>query len=168
MLGRPGDETTAGWLLTCSQEIFDLEAFRRSGGELNSWRVSLLWGELAANDPFVLWLSGPRGGVVARGSLTSPAHWEGNPDPAFWAKPPAPAYFVPLTVERWLSTPIPARTVRTDPTFATATIVTMPGGRNPHRLSATQWDRLANMIDAIGRHGQPGRQRQQRPAKITR
>lgn len=168
MLGRPGDETTAGWLLTCNPETFDLEKFRRSGRELDSWRVSQLWGELAANDPFVLWLSGPRGGVVARGSLTGPAHWEGNPDPAFWAKPPAPAYFVPLTIERWLSTPIPARTVRTDPTFATATIVTMPGGRNPHRLSATQWDRLANMIDAVGRHGQPGRQRQQRPAKITR
>ncbi|MGW0566364.1 hypothetical protein [Streptomyces tauricus] len=150
MRGGPGEETTAGWLMTCNPKTFDLEAFRRSGGNLDSWRVSQLWGELAACDPFVLWLSGPRGGVVARGSLRGPARWEGNPDPAFWAEPPPPAYFVPLAVERWLSPPLPAHTVRADPTFATATIVTMPGGRNPHRLSAAQWDRLMNLIDAIG------------------
>ncbi|WP_167449952.1 hypothetical protein [Streptomyces hyaluromycini] len=46
--------------------------------------------------------------------------------------------------------PLPAHTVRADPTFATATIVTVPGGRNPHRLSAAQCDRLTSMIDAIG------------------
>lgn len=109
-----------------------------------------MWGELAAGDPFVLWLSGPRGGVVARGSLTDPACWEGIPNPACWAEPPAHAHFVPLTVERWLSTPLPAHTARAEPTFTTATIVTMPGGRNPHRLSAMQWDRLTSIIDAIG------------------
>ncbi|WP_033258648.1 MULTISPECIES: hypothetical protein [Kitasatospora] len=104
---------------------------------------------MATGDPFVLWLSGPRGGVVACGSLTGPARWEGTPNPAFWAEPPAPAHFVPLTVDRWLPTPLPARTIRAVPAFATATIVTMPGGRNPHRLSVTQWDHLTSMIDAI-------------------
>ncbi len=149
MSGRPGDEATAGWLLTCNPKTFDLEAFRRSGRELNSWRVSQLWGEPAAGDPFVLWLSGPRGGVVARGSVTGPARWEASPDPTFWAAQPAAAHFVPLAVERWLPAPVPARTVRAEPVFATATIVTMPGGRNPHRLTATQWGALTSMIDAI-------------------
>lgn len=90
MRGRPGDETTAGWLLTCNPKTFDLEAFRRSGRELDSWRVSQLWGELAADDPFVLWLSGPRGGVVARGSLTGPARWEETRTPRSGPSRPRP------------------------------------------------------------------------------
>jgi hypothetical protein len=36
--------------------------------------------ELAADDPFVLWRSGPRGGVVARGSPAGPARWEADPN----------------------------------------------------------------------------------------
>jgi hypothetical protein len=150
MGGRTGDEATAGWLLTCNPKTFDLAALRRSGRELESWRVTQLRNELAAGDPFVLWLSGPRGGVVARGSITGPACLVESPNPEFWAQPPAPAHFVPLTVERWLTSPLPADTVRAEPAFATATIVTMPGGRNPHRLSVAQWDRLASMMDAIG------------------
>src|SRR3954453_16499386 len=62
----------AHWLLQCNPRTWRVYDFFEAGEELTSWSVHRYQTAVAAGDDFVLWLSGPNGGVGAIGEVTGP------------------------------------------------------------------------------------------------
>jgi hypothetical protein len=138
----------ATWLLTCNPRIFDLASFRDDGHILTSWTISQYKRNVAAGDQFVLWMSGVNAGVVAYGHFTGGAV-RGRPDAAYWADDPGEKDYVPLVVDQWLERPVPKEQLAADPRMTRATILTMPGGRNPHKLTDMQWEAVSEAIGLV-------------------
>ncbi|MER5654276.1 hypothetical protein ABT076_14825 [Streptomyces sp. NPDC002131] len=138
----------AAWLLTCNPSgVFDLPRFRDEGNELTSWTISQHKRDVSAGDQFVLWMSGANAGIVAYGHLTGEAA-RGRPDAAYWLTDPGEQDYVPLEVDEWLDRRIPKSQLAADPRMSGATILTMPGGRNPHRLNVAQWEAIREALDS--------------------
>lgn len=140
--------TLATWLLTCNPRIFDLASFRDDGHVLTSWTISQYKRNVATGDQFVLWLSGANAGVVAYGHFTGGAV-RGRLDAAYWADDPGEKDYVPLVVDQWLERPVPKGQLAADPRMARATILTMPGGRNPHKLTDVQWEAVSEALSLV-------------------
>ncbi|MFJ3302451.1 hypothetical protein ACIPSA_04895 [Streptomyces sp. NPDC086549] len=138
----------AAWLLTCNPNgVFDLPRFRDEGNDLTSWTISQHKREVAAGDQFVLWMSGTNAGIVAHGHFTGQAA-HGRPDTTYWLTDPGERDYVPLEVDQWLDRRIPKSQLAADPRMSGATILTMPGGRNPHRLNRAQWEAIHEALEA--------------------
>nr|WP_275464977.1 EVE domain-containing protein [Streptomyces noursei] len=127
------------WLLACNAEVFDLDSFRRDGQELRSWSVVRHRKEMAEGDRFVMWLTGPRGGLIGRGRLSGvPTQQPSSPD-KYWRTDPGTRWYAPLVIDGWLENPVPRSRFTTDARFAgTTTLRTLFAG-NPHRLNDAQW-----------------------------
>ncbi|MFJ3339033.1 hypothetical protein [Streptomyces sp. NPDC086766] len=115
---------------------------------------------MAADDQFVLWVSGTNAGIVAYGHFTDGAS-HGTADAAYWADEPGEKDYVPLEVDQWLERPVLKSQLAADPRMAGATILTMPGGRNPHKLTDVQWEAISEAIGLVqggdvGRDRMPG------------
>ncbi|MGW3513548.1 hypothetical protein [Streptomyces sp. NPDC000994] len=115
---------------------------------------------MAAGDQFVLWVSGANAGVVAYGHFTGGAS-HGTADAAYWADEPGERDYVPLEVDQWLERPVLKGQLAADLRMAGATILTMPGGRNPHKLTDGQWEAISEAIGLVqggdvGRDRMPG------------
>lgn len=137
----------SAWLLTCNQDVFDLEAFRRDGHDLDSWSVGRYRDRLADGDRFVMWLTGPRGGLIGRGRFTgTPTQQPSAPD-VYWLEDPGTRWYVPLTVEEWLAEPVPRRHFTEDPRFAEKSPLRTLFAANPHKLTEEQWDAFAECFD---------------------
>ncbi|GGZ10237.1 hypothetical protein [Streptomyces poonensis] len=137
----------ATWLLTCNPNVFDLQRFRNDGHVLTSWTISQYKRDVAAGDQFVLWMSGVNAGVIARGHFTGGAT-RGMQETAYWASDPGEKDYVPLEVDQWLNHHVPKNQLAADPRMVRATILTMPGGRNPHKLNAEQWEAILEAISS--------------------
>ncbi|MFE5210670.1 hypothetical protein [Streptomyces sp. NPDC056600] len=129
----------AYWLLTCNRDIFDLDAFRRDEEELESWSVARYRKELTAHNQFVMWLTGPQGGLVGHGHITGEPFFLDSVENAYWQEDPGPRWYVPLEIDQWLDAPVPRARFTADARFdGTTTLRTLFAG-NPHRLNAAQW-----------------------------
>lgn len=138
------------WILSCNPKTFDLHAFRDAGQELTSWSVARFREELAAGDPFALWITGPKGGLVARGRLTGPPELDSGTPKEYWNKDPGVRWYAQLEVEHWLDAPVPRELLVKDPVMATASLVTQPFAGNPHRLTREQWDLVVRLFAGAG------------------
>ncbi|WP_399942843.1 hypothetical protein ACGH52_26305 [Streptomyces sp. BBFR25] len=129
------------WLLTCNPDVFNLEAFRRDGRPLEAWSVARYRSELSDGDSFVMWLTGPRGGLIGRGHLTGePFFSEGASNGDYWQQDPGPRWYVPLKVDDWLDTPVARSQFTEDERFTDTTTLRTLFAANPHRLSEVQWE----------------------------
>ncbi|MCB5179849.1 EVE domain-containing protein [Streptomyces antimicrobicus] len=129
----------ATWLLACNQDMFDLDRYRRDGHELRSWSVGRHLKELAAGDEFVMWVTGPRGGLVGRGRVTGvPTQQPTAPD-EYWQEPPGTRWYAPLVMEEWLAQPIPRQRFTEDLRFQEESPLSTLFAANPHRVTAEQW-----------------------------
>lgn len=143
------------WLLTCNQDVFDLAAFRRDGEELRSWSVVRYRNELAAGDRFVMWLTGPQGGLIGRGRLTGSPTQQASSDKKYWQEDPGTRWYVPLVIDEWLDQPVPRAQFTLDPRFAgTSTLRTLFAG-NPHRINDAQWEAFSEAFDQDRTEGMP-------------
>ncbi|KUN36379.1 hypothetical protein AQJ30_22650 [Streptomyces longwoodensis] len=154
----------AFWLLTCNPDIFDLDALRRGGEELESWSVARYRSELATDDHFVMWLTGPQGGLVGRGRITGVPFFRESASNDYWQEDPGPRWYVPLEIDEWLDAPVPRAQFTTDDRFdGTTTLRTLFAG-NPHRLNEVQWEAFEEAFskarldkpDRISWHLNPG------------
>ncbi|MCX5559954.1 hypothetical protein [Streptomyces sp. NBC_00038] len=134
------------WILTCNPNKFDLEAFRRDGHELRSWSVGRFRDELAAGDPFALWLTGSASAVVAYGHIAGPPALDASADASYWSEDPGVRWYVPLVVEEWLERPISRSRFLDDPRFAGSSLQKQSFAANPHVATPAQW---AVIIEAL-------------------
>ncbi|MFJ6485256.1 MULTISPECIES: hypothetical protein [unclassified Streptomyces] len=88
----------ATWLLACNQEEFELDRYRQDGHELSSWSVGRHLAHLAAGDEFVMWATGPGGGLVGRGRITGvPTQQAGSPG-EYGQEDPGTRWHAPLPI----------------------------------------------------------------------
>lgn len=139
----------ATWLLTCNRDVFDLDAFRRDGQELQSWSVARYRSQLTTSDGFVMWLTGPTGGLVGHGHFTGvPTQQRSTPD-RYWQEDPGVRWYVPLEIDEWLDIPVPRVKFVNDPRFdGTNTLRTLFAG-NPHRLNEAQWETFSEHFGPV-------------------
>lgn len=138
---RYGVTFMTAWLLTCNPDVFDLDSFRRDGGQLDNWSVARYRSELSEGDSFVMWLTGPRGGLIARGHITGmPFLSEDAHNADYWQQDPGRRWYVPLVVDDWLETPVPRAQFTADQRFTGTTTLRTLFAANPHRLIDGQWD----------------------------
>ncbi|MFD0271599.1 EVE domain-containing protein [Streptomyces sp. NPDC127106] len=130
----------SAWLLTCNPDVFDLDRFRRDGHQLESWSVARYRAELADGDRFVMWMTGPRGGLVGRGRITgAPSQQPSAPD-EYWQEEPGVRWYVPLVVEQWLDRPVPRQHFVRDERFAEKSPLGTLFAGNPHKVTDAQWE----------------------------
>ncbi|WP_414507733.1 hypothetical protein [Streptomyces sp. NEAU-L66] len=143
------------WLLACNADVFDLGSFRRDGQELQSWSVVRYRNQMAEGDRFVMWLTGPKGGLIGRGRLTgSPTQQASSPD-KYWREDPGTRWYAPLAMDEWLERPVPRTHFTADPRFAeTTTLRTLFAG-NPHRLNDAQWQAFSDAFGGSSADGEP-------------
>ncbi|CAM5379687.1 EVE domain-containing protein [Streptomyces purpurascens] len=144
----------ATWLLNCNPKTFRLDEYRDSGEVLTSWTIARHRDEVAADDEFVLWVSGPNAGVAAYGHFTGPAEY-GQVDPRYWTIEPGQKFLVPLEVDKWLDLRVPKAQLAGDARMAEATILRQPFAGNPHRLTTDQWQAIREAID-VTENSDPG------------
>ncbi|MDG4857119.1 hypothetical protein P8605_02920 [Streptomyces sp. T-3] len=143
------------WLLTCNPNKFDLGAFRHDGQELHSWSVARYRGELAKGDHFALWVTGDKGGLIARGRITGPPTRELSTDIDYWREDPGPRWYVPLVVDEWLDEPIPRSQFTVDSRFAGKPPLDFLRAGNPHPLNAPQWEAFTTSFVRNEAEGEP-------------
>ncbi|ALC23312.1 hypothetical protein [Streptomyces pristinaespiralis] len=93
----------ATWLLACNQEKFDLDRYRQDGHNLSSWSVGRYLKELAAGDQFVMWVTGPHGGLVGRGRITGVPTQQSSALGEYWHQDPGTRWYAPLAMDEWLT-----------------------------------------------------------------
>ncbi|WP_202446644.1 hypothetical protein [Streptomyces sp. SID5468] len=136
------------WVLICNPRKYRLQEMLDDDRELTSWSVGRHLHEMREGDPFALWVSGPRGGVVATGQLTGGPFWlDEEGDDGYWTEAPGPRHVAPLNVEQWLKSSIPREWFSSHSAFAGATVLTQPFATNPHRLTDQQWEALAAEVE---------------------
>ncbi|MET9885391.1 hypothetical protein ABZZ20_20100 [Streptomyces sp. NPDC006430] len=136
------------WLLTCNPDVFDLDGFRRDGHELRSWSVARYRNELEVGDGFVMWLTGPRGGLVGRGRFTgSPTRQSSAPD-EYWQEDPGPRWYVPLVVDEWLDRPVPRQHFVQDDRFSAQSPLRTLFAGNPHKVTGAQWEAFEEAFES--------------------
>ena len=135
------------WLLTCNRDVFDLDSFRRDGHELQAWSVVRYRRELADGGRFVMWITGPKGGLIGRGRFTgAPTQQASSPD-EYWQEDPGQRWYAPLVMDEWLDEPVSRAEFAEDPRFMeTSPFRTLFAG-NPHRLSDSQWEAFSEAFD---------------------
>ena len=129
----------ACWLLKTARPPAAIDPGWRPGTAVRvrrCLRPSYRLGLMAAGQPCLLWLSGPReSGVHAVGVLVAP------PDPDT----------VEVELHR-LAEPLPRAELLLDPAFATAEVIRMPAGSNPSYLRPAQLAPVLARLDPTPAH----------------
>lgn len=145
----------SAWLLTCNPDVFDLDGFRRDGHELRSWSVGRYRQELAAGDRFVMWVTGPSGGLVGRGRVTgTPVQQRSTPD-EYWQEEPGLRWYVPLVVDEWLDRPVPRQNFTSDGRFSQQSPLRTLFASNPHKVTGPQWEAFEEAFGSDRASGGP-------------
>ena len=145
----------AHWILQSNPSKYRLLDALRDGFEINSWTIAQLRDDIATGDDVAMWISGSGSGIYAFGVVTKQAEWSAiDPDP-YWVDPEAaaePAWRVGIRLDHPLAAPIPRAQLKSDPEFADALIISIPGGRNPFRVTDRQWKAVTSRVAASTRH----------------
>ncbi len=138
------------WLLKCnSEDVWDLDRFVWEGhGSPESWSLAQRVREVHHQDRAALWVTGPKGGLVAVGTIvefpylgTGDDHWF---DPAEQQRV---RWYVDVEWEHArLDAPIPPQQVLGTGRFDDAEFVRIPRGGNPSRLTGKEWRALRSLI----------------------
>ena len=139
------------WIVTCNPNrwgFFDFLAKGNKVTDIESWSVATRFDQVAKGDDLALWVTGPKRGVYAVGTVRGPPsldtgdeHWV---DPADAAKQ---RRFLPIKLTTDLtSNPLMGVDLKADPRFAAATVITFPRGGNPHKLDDLQWQVIADRL----------------------
>jgi hypothetical protein len=134
----------SNWIVQAnSAKVWDVDRYAadHAGQRLREdWTIRQLGDEMQIGDWIAVWSAGHDGGVVAIGRVIGTPFDSAFVDDGYWIDPPpvdAVSQVAPLEVT-WLRQPIGQVELKADPDFADALIVTMPGGKNPFRLTDTQ------------------------------
>lgn len=130
----------AGWLCKANPEVWDVESHLAEHGQVDRWRLQAGYRAdlVAPGHPFVLWLTGPRSGVIAVGEVTSRAVVRDSR-----AGPRPHCDVDAVAVPR-----IPKAALRAVPGFELAEVVRTPRAGNPLALSPTELDVIADHLGA--------------------
>lgn len=128
------------WVLQCNPKTWDIWTWWENGAEeLNGWAVAKHLRDLRTGDRFALWVSGQGAGAYLLGTLTSAPRMTTEFD-EYWTEPPDQAHVVGVRCDRYLfENPITKHALASDPIFAKALIMRMPGYGNPIPLTPDQW-----------------------------
>ncbi|MFD7546798.1 hypothetical protein ACFV0R_18340 [Streptomyces sp. NPDC059578] len=129
----------ATWLLACNQEMFELDRYRQDGHSLGSWSVGRYRTELAAGDRFVMWVTGPLGGLVGRGRITGVPTQQASAPDEYWQEDPGTRWYAPLVMDEWLPGAIPRQRFTADARFEEQSPLNTLYAANPHRVTEGQW-----------------------------
>jgi predicted RNA-binding protein with PUA-like domain len=125
-----------------------VESMRRT-----EWDASRYLRDIRAGDRAALWIAGDptARGVYAVGSVVGEPYRQLSGDD-YWTDPGdrrREFWFVDLEFPQLLfEEPILAIDLRRDPRFASATILRIPRGANPHRLSKNEWKAILDHCPA--------------------
>jgi hypothetical protein len=142
-------ERPRSWIFQANPQIYDLaEALKRI--KVFRWSVRQFGKEIRAGDRVFLWISGPSGGLVAKGITTS------NPGPLeereeerlFYTDPTSTAaeLRVELQIQDVFSPPIPRASILGHPILSSISLVRAPQGTN---FSISEVE--ADALEALGR-----------------
>ncbi|RSN24145.1 hypothetical protein DMC63_06195 [Streptomyces sp. WAC 05977] len=131
------------WILQCNPEKWDVWSWwERQTETSTTWTVDRHLDDLHIGDSFALWVSGPGGGVCALGTLISEPYPTSDFD-EHWARRPERRQVIDVRLERFLfDRPITRQELVSDPAFAGALIIRMPGTANPISLEPGEWASL--------------------------
>ena len=139
------------WLVTCNPERWDIFGFLADGNtvaDIQSWSVVRHIDELKDGDDIAFWITGSNRGVYAVGNVVGDASLDSGG--AYWvdeADERRQRQFVPVRFDvDLMSHPILGAELSEDPRFMDATVVTVPWGGNPHRLTAEQWSAISDRL----------------------
>jgi hypothetical protein len=130
----------AGWLCKANPEVWDVESHLVQHGRVDRWRLMHGYRAdlVAAGHPFVLWLTGPRSGVIAVGAVTGRAEIVDSEDAG--PRPYCPIDAVAVT-------PVPKAALLSQLGFEMAEVVRTPRAGNPLALSPDELDLIADHLD---------------------
>jgi hypothetical protein len=134
----------AYWILQAKPKIYRVFSALVDAPALRTWTIAHHKDDILCGDEFALWVSGRDGDVYAFGVVTSAA--VARPcDITYWAdldEYKRRMWRIGIRIEDVLDSPIPRRELSTDPRFADARILRMPGGGNPFPLSKGEWQAI--------------------------
>ncbi len=138
------------WIMTCNPKVYEFSRLRDEGIHDTSWNIGRYRDHLAPGDPFALWITGPHGGIIANGRITStPQATDNGDDDPSWIRKPRNAWDVPLRIDEWLPRVIPSQLIRRDDRFSTCTVLSQPFAPSPHRLDEEQWTAVCDFMDLV-------------------
>lgn len=154
------------WLLQCNPAVWDVWAWWQDNTmELDRWTVAIHHQDLRPGDRFAFWISGAAAGVYGLGEITSAVHRATNFDSYWKEQPPSEADVVDLRFDRYLfDAPITKERLQSDPDFARARILRMPGGANPFPLTPAEW----HVLEASAAHSRTNRPRRSETVLTSR
>lgn len=135
----------ANWIFQANPQRYDALRDLREIGDIGSMSVGRHVGDLQPGDRAALWIAGSnQPGVYALGRVTGRPE-EGTSDDR-WIRPEDRGVrrtFCPLTFDRLLlDRPIPREALASDPSFATARILTQPQATNPFLVTEEEWQAI--------------------------
>ncbi|MFJ7203384.1 hypothetical protein ACIQWR_07600 [Streptomyces sp. NPDC098789] len=119
--------------------MFELDRYRQDGHDLSSWSVGRHLKELAAGDQFVMWVTGPRGGLVGRGRITGVPTQQASAPDEYWQEDPGTRWYAPLVMDEWLQQAIPRQRFQEDARFEERSPLRSLFATNPHKVTEEQW-----------------------------
>lgn len=151
----------AYWILQGNQKDYRIFDALADASRIRTWTVARYLRDITPGDEFALWASGPSSGVYAFGVVTDAAEQiPGDADP-YWNDPAAgnqPTWRVGISFQDILDKPILRAELSSDPDFAGAPIMRMPGGGNPFPVTEPQWRAiLAHRAVTVREPGEPVR-----------
>jgi hypothetical protein len=148
-------EMTNNWILQAnSAKVWDVDRYAadHAGQTLREdWTIRQLGDEMHIGDWAAVWSAGRDGGIVAVGRVIGTVFDCLFVDDGYWINPPVGEdlhQVVPLLLT-WLPKPIEQAELKLDPDFADALIVTMPGGKNPFRVTDRQRSAIERRLNGL-------------------
>jgi hypothetical protein len=138
----------AYWILQANPSRYRLSEALANPGSLRLWTVAQHRAVIAPGDRFALWATGDPGGAQAFGSVTAGPELMPDDDPNWVdsAEGQRPAWRIGIEIDDVLPSPIPRAELAADPEFANAAIIRMPWGRNPFRVTESQWHAIESRL----------------------
>ena len=137
----------AGWLAKANPAVWDVESHLAEHGRVDAWRLMHGYRAdlVAAGHPFVLWLTGPRAGVIAVGCVTGPAVVEHHDDGRQHDVGPRP--YCPVDAVA-VKPPIGKAALLATFGFSGAEVIRTPRSGNPLALTPDELDLIADLLPA--------------------
>ena len=137
------------WILQGNPKRWDIWSWWEDQHEdLGGWAIAIHTEDVAPGDDFALWISGPMAGVYAIGKIRSDYYGPIRVGGGYWVDPPAhDVYGIDIEATRYLfDGPILKADLASDPDFARALVLRMPGTANPIPLEPTEWQAIKRRV----------------------
>ena len=144
---RDGTEVAA-WVFKANPEVWDVEAHLAAHRPVERWTLAPGYrgGLLRAGHPAVLWLTGPRAGVIAAGTVTGTAYEDLDEELGRLRR------WVPVHLEA--VEPVRKPALLADPRFSRPEMVRSARLGSPMALTRAELDAVEDVLVLSGR--QPG------------